>query len=124
MACQSAEAMKERALADTYRVGHRNILTPSHQFLQIFMSELSKIQQNPKTKNNRSRQDSNLCGETPLDFESNSLTTRPSQPCHPTHFPHQLKTTQQPPSGPKKCHAANRVRTCAGRSHWISSPTP
>ena len=23
----------------------------------------------------------------------------------------------------KKC-AANRVRTCAGRSHWISSPTP
>ena len=28
-------------------------------------------------KNIRSRQDSNLCGETPLDFESNALTTRP-----------------------------------------------
>ena len=25
----------------------------------------------------RSRQDSNLCGETPFDFESNALTTRP-----------------------------------------------
>ena len=24
----------------------------------------------------------------------------------------------------KKIIAASRVRTCAGRSHWISSPTP
>ena len=30
-----------------------------------------------EVKNIRSRQDSNLCGETPLDFESNALTTRP-----------------------------------------------
>ena len=27
----------------------------------------------------RCEQDSNLRGETPLDFESNALTTRPSQ---------------------------------------------
>ncbi|KAG9338373.1 hypothetical protein JZ751_025932 [Albula glossodonta] len=27
-----------------------------------------------------SAEGSNLCGETPLDFESNALTTRPSQP--------------------------------------------
>lgn len=31
-------------------------------------------------KCSRHEQDSNLCGETPLDFESNALTTRPSQP--------------------------------------------
>ena len=30
----------------------------------------------------RSRQDSNLRGETPLDFKSNALTTRPSQVLH------------------------------------------
>ena len=28
----------------------------------------------------RCEQDSNLRGETPLDFKSNALTTRPSQP--------------------------------------------
>ena len=29
----------------------------------------------------RSLQDSNLRGETPLDFKSNALTTRPRLPC-------------------------------------------
>ena len=24
----------------------------------------------------------------------------------------------------EKCFAAGRIRTCAGRAHWISSPTP
>ena len=32
-------------------------------------------------KNVRSRQDSNLCGETPMDFKSIALTTRPRLPC-------------------------------------------
>ncbi len=31
-------------------------------------------------KNWRCEQDLNLCGKIPLDFESNALTTRPSQP--------------------------------------------
>jgi hypothetical protein len=33
-----------------------------------------------EVKNVRSRQDSNLRGETPLDFKSNALTTRPRLP--------------------------------------------
>ena len=32
-----------------------------------------------KITNGRCEQDSNLRGETPLDFKSNALTTRPSQ---------------------------------------------
>ena len=32
-------------------------------------------------KSYRCEQDLNLRGETPLDFESNALTTRPSQQC-------------------------------------------
>ena len=34
------------------------------------------------TKSLRSRQDSNLCGQSPMDFESIALTTRPRLQCH------------------------------------------
>ena len=44
----------------------------------IIISWKEKKQQQQKKK--RCEQGSNLRGETPLDFKSNALTTRPSQP--------------------------------------------
>merc|ERR1711989_47754 len=72
---------------------------PSHPFSTPTQNHTTTTQW-PKNVS-RCEQGPNLCGKIPLDFESNALTTRPSQPCHPTHFPHQLETAQQPPSGPK-----------------------
>ena len=45
-----------------------------------------KEKKNEKKVYLRCEQDSNLRGETPLDFESNALTTRPSQQIPPTIF--------------------------------------
>ena len=43
----------------------------------------SREQKKRKGKKNRCEQDSNLRGKIPLDFESNALTTRPSQRWQP-----------------------------------------
>lgn len=43
-----------------------------------FAQESTLCKKKGKRKNNRSEQDSNLRGHSPLDFESNALTTRPS----------------------------------------------
>ena len=53
---------------------------PLHNCYSYFCNICNRKQaQNIFGKNIRCRQDSNLCGETPLDFESNALTTRPRQ---------------------------------------------
>ena len=48
-------------------------------------------------KSARHEQDSNLCGETPLDFESNALTTRPPWLPRPPFTEHLQKGSVQRP---------------------------
>ena len=86
-------------------------------------------------KRSRCEQDSNLRGKIPLDFESNALTTRPSQLVqlswaryvqprrfNVNHLKHCFLSTVV--FFTQKGLAASRSQTCARRSHWISSPTP
>ena len=126
-------------------------------------SDLGRI-----TKFIRSRQDSNLCGQSPMDFESIALTTRPRLQCHlpfwqklwklrnSSHGANLLRPRQSTncdfeiiqswtyrmilfvisqnynnmnltelyfKTMTKTC-AVGRIRTCAGRAQWISSPSP
>ena len=83
----------------------------------------------------RCEQDSNLRGMIPLDFESNALTAWPSQLVQISWVryvqPRRFNVNHSKPCFlstvgffTQKGLAASRNRTCAWRSHWISSPTP
>ncbi|VDM78618.1 unnamed protein product [Strongylus vulgaris] len=78
-----------------------------------------------RLQNIRSEQGSNLRGQCPLDFKSNSLTTRTSLlDLVMNHYYLGKRSMLASVVSFCKVFAASRVRTYAGNAHWISSPTP
>lgn len=66
------------------------------------------------TVHQRCKQGSNLRGKTPLDFKSNSVTTRPSQRKSPRRFPWMLQPSRRHSQSLFfRCHTENRSTPAA-----------
>ena len=89
MASRRSFATLQRSLAvnvyDNYNPPQRNLglyCTDLKTVVSVYAYDRKRELRHPDklTNNFRSRQDWNLCGETPSDFESDALTTRPRLP--------------------------------------------